>query len=118
MPKLVIKIESKGTKLVNITDVAKAIGRNPKYIMKFMSFNLSTGMKTDDILAGSHTEETLREVLYKFISLYVQCYTCHNPETVQEKYKKNLTLVCKACGAKSVVDPDDKLTKYILKTEK
>ena len=116
MPKLVVKVETKGTKLVNITEVSKAIGRKPDIIMKFMSFKLSTGVK-NDILAGTHTQEVLKEGLYKFISKFVQCYTCHNPETVQEKHKKKLVLVCKACGVKSVVDPDDKLTKYILKRE-
>jgi len=120
MPKLITKIEGKGngikTKLVNITEVAKAIGRSPEHIVKFLSYELATSSK-EYILSGSHSESSIKEKLYQFIAKYVQCFTCNNPETKMEKTKKNtIILLCKACGAKSAVDMNSKLSKHLLNT--
>ena len=115
MPKLITKIERKGTKLVNITEVAKAIGRSPEHIVKFLSYELATSSK-EYILSGSHSESSIKEKLYQFIAKYVQCFTCNNPETKMEKTKKNtIILMCKACGAKNAVDMNSNLSKHLLK---
>ena len=122
MPKLITKIEGKGngikTKLVNITEIAKAIGRSPEHLVKFITYELATSSKKTDeyILNGSHSEASIKEKLYKFIEKYIQCFNCKNPETTIEKTKKNtIVLMCKACGAKSTVDMNTKFANYFIK---
>ena len=76
-------------------------------------------------------------VLEKFVDTFVICAICQNPETnlvriknkmyydifslvfmISQIKRKNISLIkfCAACGHNAVVDPNHKLTKFILKT--
>jgi len=125
MPKLVSRVEGRGngvkTNIVNMVDIAKALGRPATYTLKYFGCELGAQTKFSEdsgnsLVNGSHTTRLLSETLEGFIKKFVQCYSCGNPETVIEVDKReNITLTCKACGHVSNVDPRHKLNTFIIK---
>lgn len=125
MPKLQSRVEGRGngvkTNVVNMVDIAKALGRPPSYTTKYFGCELGAQTKFSEdsgnsLVNGSHTTRLLSETLEGFIKKFVQCYSCGNPETVIEVDKReNITLTCKACGHVSNVDPRHKLNTFIIK---
>ncbi|CAG9466152.1 unnamed protein product [Pedinophyceae sp. YPF-701] len=124
MPKLIAKIEGRGngirTNVVNNVDIAKALARPPEYTLKHFGTELGAQTRFDkgqgtSIVNGAHDAKALSEILEKFIKQYVQCYECGNPETVMRVKRDQITMRCKACGAKSEVDPRLKLNTFIIK---
>jgi len=124
MPILDIKIEGggRGTKtlLTNLSSISKALNRPTSFILKYFGYELgsSTQITKNDnkyILRGIHDKITLKDLLHKFISNYVLCSNCDNPETVIVVGKKSsVNLFCKTCGFKSELK-SDKIENFILK---
>ncbi|KJE91864.1 translation initiation factor 5 [Capsaspora owczarzaki ATCC 30864] len=125
MPRLQSKIEGKGngikTVIVNMSDVAKCLARPPEYTCKYFGCELGAQTQMDDkisryVVNGAHDAEKLQTLLDGFISRFVLCKSCQNPETellldkAQQIWQK-----CAACGAKNMVDMRHKLTTFILK---
>ena len=125
MPKLQSRVEGRGngvkTNVVNMVDIAKALGRPPSYTTKYFGCELGAQSKFSaesgqSLVNGAHDSRTLSGVLEGFIKKFVQCYACGNPETIIEVDKRgNITLTCKACGHVSDVDPRHKLNTFIIK---
>jgi len=126
MPKLMAKVEGKGngikTVIVNMVDVAKAIGCPPTYPCKF--FGCELGAQTqfnfkDEryIVNGSHDAVKLQQHLDVFIKKFILCKECENPETVMHPNEKKgmIRQTCKACGHQSQLDMRHRLTTFILK---
>ncbi|XP_024534875.1 probable eukaryotic translation initiation factor 5-1 [Selaginella moellendorffii] len=93
--KLVIKLQGRGnsmkTKVDNIAEVCKALGRSPALVTRFFGCELGVlSSYSDDtntaIVNGSHDTEKLAKLLDKFIAKYVLCYECKNPETELKFY--------------------------------
>lgn len=112
---------------------------------KYFGIELGAQVKLDDkteryIVSGAHDANRLRELLDGFIvkvrsvltcrsasessaypvplvsSQFVLCGSCKNPETFYIITKsEDVVRDCKACGARSDVDPRHKLTTYIVK---
>lgn len=125
MPPIQSKVEGRGngikTAIVNLSEVSRALGRPPAYIVKYFGNELGAQTSIDDnqeryLVNGSHSASELQDSLDGFINKFVLCANCKNPETeIQVKGKDNLQRDCKACGHISDVDPRHKLTSYILK---
>ncbi|KAL8482918.1 hypothetical protein ACS0TY_025817 [Phlomoides rotata] len=125
MPRMVTKIEGRGhgikTNIVNMVDIAKALGRPPSYTTKYFGCELCAQSKFDDKTGtshvnGSHDTAKLAGLLENFIKKFVLCYGCGNPETeVFITKSQMINLKCAACGFISEVDMRDKLTTFILK---
>jgi len=126
MPKLLAKVEGKGngikTVIVNMSDVAKAIGCPPTYPCKF--FGCELGAQTqfnfkDDryIVNGSHEAGKLQTLLDTYIRKFVLCNKCENPETtlLPNEKKQTISQTCKACGHQAMLDMRHRLTTFILK---
>ncbi|KAI2475025.1 ATP-dependent RNA helicase DBP3 [Pyrenophora tritici-repentis] len=89
---------------------------------KYFGFELGAQTNTspnDDrwIINGAHDASKLQDYLDGFISKFVLCKKCKNPETDVHIKDANITLDCKACGKISDVDPRLKLSSFILKNE-
>lgn len=69
------------------------------------------------IINGSHESNKLQDHLDGFISKFVLCKKCKNPETDVQIKDERITLDCKACGQRTDVDPRHKLTSFILKNQ-
>ncbi|GLU10709.1 hypothetical protein SLE2022_274950 [Rubroshorea leprosula] len=125
MPKMITKIEGRGngikTNVVNMVDIAKALGRPASYTTKYFGCELGAQSKFDEktgtsLVNGSHDTAKLAGLLENFIKKYVQCYGCGNPETeILITKSQMIQLKCAACGFVSDVDMRDKLTTFILK---
>ncbi|PUU77544.1 domain found in IF2B/IF5-domain-containing protein [Tuber borchii] len=125
MERLQSKIEGKGngikSVIVNLSSVAHSLSRDPAYVVKFFGFELGaqvTANPTDDryIINGAHDAGKLQDYLDTFISKFVLCKKCKNPETDLIVQKDGTILRdCKACGQRTDVDARHKLSSFITK---
>lgn len=124
MEKLQSKIEGKGngikTVVVNLNSVAQSLSRPPAYVIKYFGFELgaqANAKPTDDrwIINGAHEASKLQDYLDGFISRFVLCKQCKNPETDVIIKDEKITLDCKACGQRGDVDPRLKLSTFIVR---
>ncbi|KAF1847319.1 uncharacterized protein K460DRAFT_374402 [Cucurbitaria berberidis CBS 394.84] len=126
MERIQSKIEGKGngikTVIVNLSSVAQSLARPPAHVIKYFGFELGAQTNTnpnDDrwIINGAHDASKLQDYLDGFISKFVLCKKCKNPETEVHIKDGHITLDCKACGKISDVDARLKLSSFILKNE-
>lgn len=126
MERLQSKIEGKGngikTVVVNLNSVAQSLSRPPAYVIKYFGFELgaqANAKPTDDrwIINGAHDAAKLQDYLDGFISKFVLCKKCKNPETDVIIKDEKIILDCKACGQRSDVDSRLKLSTFILRNE-
>ncbi|RVX70440.1 hypothetical protein B0A52_05939 [Exophiala mesophila] len=126
MERLQSKIEGKGngikTVVANLPSVAASLARPPAYVIKYFGFELGAQTNTnpkDDrwIINGAHEASKLQDSLDGFISKFVLCKSCKNPETDINIKDGRILLDCKACGQRSQVDLRHKLSGFILKNE-
>ncbi|KAF2675489.1 hypothetical protein BT63DRAFT_39636 [Microthyrium microscopicum] len=126
MERLVSKIEGKGngikTVIANLSSVAQSLARPPAYVIKYFGFELGAQTNTnpaDDrwIINGAHEASKLQDYLDGFISKFVLCKKCKNPETDVHVKDGLIYLDCKACGQRSDVDLRLKLSSFILKNQ-
>lgn len=125
MPPIQAKVEGRGngikTAIPNLSEVARALGRPPAYVVKYFGYELGaqTSFKEEDdryLVNGAHAQNELQDSLDGFINKFVLCGACKNPETqIIIKGKGNLQKDCKACGRITDVDLRHKLSSYILK---
>jgi translation initiation factor 5 len=107
MPAIELHVEGKGngvkTRVMNIDAIAHALNRSSTMIMKYFAIFLGTSVQKSDIgymLRGNHTSEALSQYLNTFITGYVLCQKCTNPETTLKVRKTCIQSTCKACGNK------------------
>lgn len=126
MERLQSKIEGKGngikTVIVNLSNVAQQLARPPSYVIKYFGFELgaqTNNNPADDrwIINGAHEAAKLQDYLDGFISKFVLCKKCKNPETDVNIKDGRILLDCKACGQRTDVDLRLKLSSFILKNQ-
>ena len=126
MEKIQSKIEGKGngikTVIVNLSSVAQSLARPGSYVIKYFGFELGAQTNTnpaDDrwIINGAHEASKLQDYLDGFITRFVLCKKCKNPETEVVIKDGRIILDCKACGVRSDVDLRLKLSGFILKNQ-
>ena len=125
MPPIQAKIEGRGngikTVVMNTMDVARALNRPATYIIKYFGFELGaqTAINVENdryIVNGAHQPAKLQDVLDTFISKFVLCGSCKNPETeIVITKDSDLVRDCKACGKRTPMDLRHKLSSFILK---
>jgi len=126
MPRILAKVEGKGngikTVIVNMADVAKALGRPATYPTKYFGCELGAQTQVDFkndrfIVNGSHDATKLQDLLDGFIRKFVLCPSCDNPETdlIVSTKKGTISQGCKACGFHGPLEFNHKLNTYILK---
>ncbi|KAG7195400.1 Eukaryotic translation initiation factor 5A-1 [Scheffersomyces spartinae] len=125
MPPIQSKVEGRGngikTVIVNLSEVSRALGRPPAYVIKYFGSELGalTAIQEDQdryLVNGTHDANELQDSLDGFINKFVLCGNCKNPETqIEIKGRDHLQRDCKACGHITDIDPRHKLCSYILK---
>lgn len=124
MPKVIVKVEGKGngikTKIVNMSEIAKALDRPPSYPTKYFGCELGAQTtidhKTDKyIVNGSHTSDKMQDILDGFIQKFVLCPKCENPETTLTVHKQSISQRCMACGERGQLKQTHRLTQFIHK---
>ena len=140
MERIQSKIEGKGngikTVIVNLSAIAQALARPPSstsapcegrvadktVVIKYFGFELGAQTNTnptDDrwIINGAHDASKLQDYLDGFISRFVLCRECKNPETEINVKDGRIFLDCKAGGELTDVDLRLKLSSFILKSQ-
>jgi len=126
MERIQSKIEGKGngikTVIVNLSSVSQSLARPPSYVIKYFGFELgaqTNNNPSDDrwIINGAHEAAKLQDYLDGFISKFVLCNKCKNPETDVHIKDERIMLDCKACGQRTEVDPRLKLSSFIIKNQ-
>lgn len=126
MPRICAKVEGKGngikTVIVNMPEVAKALGRPATYPTKYFGCELGAQTQFDFknerfIVNGSHDSSKLQDLLDGFIRKFVLCPECDNPETelIVSTKRNTISQGCKACGYHGQLDFNHKLNTFILK---
>ncbi|KPJ04636.1 PREDICTED: eukaryotic translation initiation factor 5 [Papilio xuthus] len=126
MPRICAKVEGKGngikTVIVNMPEVAKALGRPATYPTKYFGCELGAQTQFDFknerfIVNGSHDSAKLQDLLDGFIRKFVLCPECDNPETelIVSTKKNSISQGCKACGYHGALEFNHKLNTFILK---
>ncbi|XP_022113160.1 eukaryotic translation initiation factor 5 isoform X2 [Pieris rapae] len=126
MPRICAKVEGKGngikTVIVNMIEVAKALGRPATYPTKYFGCELGAQTQFDFknerfIVNGSHDSSKLQDLLDGFIRKFVLCPECDNPETelIVSTKRNTISQGCKACGYHGQLDFNHKLNTFILK---
>ncbi|ABN66833.1 predicted protein [Scheffersomyces stipitis CBS 6054] len=125
MPPIQSKTEGRGngikTAIVNLAEVARALGRPPAYVVKYFGSELGAQSNIDEandryLVNGVHDSNELQDTLDGFINKFVLCGSCKNPETeIVIKGRDDVERDCKACGKITPVDPKLKLYTYIVK---
>lgn len=126
MPRICAKVEGKGngikTVIVNMVEVAKALGRPATYPTKYFGCELGAQTQFDFknerfIVNGSHDSAKLQDLLDGFIRKFVLCPECDNPETelIVSTKRNTISQGCKACGYHGTLDFNHKLNTFILK---
>ncbi len=107
MPELKSSKAGKGngsfTLLLNLNNVAKALGHPVHTLFKFMSLVLGSSCNESKMsLTGHHNNDDLIKIIYQYINFYVICPKCGIPELIPElqgkKKRKFINIHCSACG--------------------
>ncbi|XP_058827067.1 eukaryotic translation initiation factor 5 [Topomyia yanbarensis] len=126
MPRINAKVEGKGngikTVIVNMAEVARAIGRPATYPTKYFGCELGAQTQFDYknerfIVNGSHDANKLQDLLDGFIRKFVLCPECDNPETelLVSSKKGTISQGCKACGFHGPLEVNHKVNTFIIK---
>jgi translation initiation factor 5 len=106
MDEVLLKYEGQGngqrTVFLNINDIAISISKDPELILSYLITVLGCKCiknKEDQcVLYGTHVKDVIQNSVYDFISVFVLCVGCKNPETEYFKDdKNNIFMKCKAC---------------------
>jgi len=122
MPKITGQHKGRGngckTVIINLTEVAKSLNREPGEILKFIGYSngSQTSITKDDdyIVNGFLEDDTLLKFIYLYIDGFVICSTCRNPETKYKYRSKKMNTICSACGTMDTLS-EHKLVNYIKK---
>lgn len=119
MPVLESTVKEKGinvsTTYTNLPDVAKALKREPMYIVKFIGFTKGAATDKNFKIKGKIDVESSMEVLDQFIEKFVICPHCGLPDTRFDIKTGKLYGDCLACGHHWHIGGRDRLIPYIIK---
>ncbi|MEM3032360.1 MAG: translation initiation factor IF-2 subunit beta [Nitrososphaerota archaeon] len=101
-----VVISAKNTYLVNLSQIAKTLNREPSHVSRFILKETGrAGSLEGDrlVIQGTMSTEELKKLLEVYIKEFVRCPTCGGIDTRILAEKRFRFLVCDACGAKNPV---------------
>lgn len=106
IPKLETMKEGNQVVIKNFVQIAQAIRRNPKHLLKFLTKELAAPGSIDGKRAKFQTR-AMRSMIEKKLEIYIRdfvvCKECKRPDTKLVKEGRITFLKCEACGAKYAV---------------
>jgi translation initiation factor 2 beta subunit (eIF-2beta)/eIF-5 len=94
------------TIITNMTEVCAALDREPKQLIAFLTkkMSISPARKVENgySFSGKYESTVLQNYIYEFITTFVLCDECSNPETTLE-YSTAAYKICTACSCKSEI---------------
>ena len=102
MPKIESHIQGKKTLVNNFSQVAKALGREEKYIFKYITQEIGTAATISEgklVLNGKFTHQQVSNIFMDYAKQYLLCHECNRPDTHFIDQHGVKMLKCDACGA-------------------
>ena len=106
VPKVESIIQGHQTIIRNLAQIAEALRREQKHILKYLSKALAAPINIDGtraIIQGKIPNRTIQTKLESYVKEYVLCKECSRPDTKLEKEGRIWFLKCEACGARGAV---------------
>lgn len=118
MPPLDCHHEKKWTVVDNLRTVTNALHRQESEVLKYFGVALCTQTATRQgrsCIKGRYTASTLQDRLRYYIEQFVLCGQCKKPETAYRVKKSELVFQrCFACGYKTPLDMDHKVSAFVI----
>ena len=106
IPKVKGHIEGNKTIIVNFTQIANTLRREPNQLLKYLQRELATPATLDKqrlILGRKLSASNINQKIEQYAKDFVICQECKKPDTKLDKESKVLMIKCMACGAKHSV---------------
>ncbi len=106
IPKVRSTVIGMRTIVHNFREIAEALNRDPRHLMKFLTNEMATAGTIEEARAnfqGKFPHDTLERLVNIYTENFVICPVCKRPDTKIVKERRLFFLVCEACGAKSSV---------------
>lgn len=106
MSEVLLKYEGQGngqrTVFLNLNEISQELKRDSESIILFLVTVLGckciVNKEKQVVLYGTHTKEIVQNAIYDYISNFVLCQKCKNPETqFISKGKSDIEMKCNAC---------------------
>jgi len=104
VPKADVLIQGARTIILNFYDIANALRRDPKHMLRFFLKELATSYEESEkkvIFQGRFPAPLINRKLDAYVKAYVLCPNCCKPDSKIIKVGREEVLKCEACGAKS-----------------
>jgi len=96
-------IQGNRTFIINFSEIAESIRRDPKHLSKYLFKELATPGHMEGnrlILQRKVIKSLIEKKIEGYINEFVYCKECKKPDTHFEKSDRMTFLRCEACGAK------------------
>ncbi len=106
VPQAETSIQGSSTVLKNFSQIAVALRREEKHLMKYLAKELASPAHTESgraIFQSSIQQKALQQKLESYAKEYVLCRECGKPDTKILKEGNAAILICEACGARTPV---------------
>ena len=106
IPKIESILQGNQTIITNFSQIAEALRRKPKHLLKYLTREFATPGGFDGTRATFQSKIPFRlmeKKLESYVKEYVLCKECKKPDTKLVREDRITFLKCDACGAKSSV---------------
>jgi len=106
VPEPSVLVQGNNTIVSNFSDIASALERDPKHLLKFLSKQLAAPGSIDDVRAsflGKFTKSQIENKIKMYTREYVFCPICGKPDTKIFEEEGVSKMKCEACGSKRFV---------------
>jgi translation initiation factor 2 subunit 2 len=106
IPKSEVLIQGARTIFINFNEVAGALRRDPKHLLKFILKELATSYEEKDkkvIFQGRFPGALMDRKIEIYVKNYVLCPNCCKPDTKIIRIDRLDFLKCEACGSRQAL---------------
>lgn len=106
MPAAEITVQGSQTILRNFSQIAAALRRDEKHMMKYLAKELAAPAHLEGgraVFQSSIQQRIMQQKIESYVKEYVLCKECGKPDTKIVKEGNIIILKCEACGARAPV---------------
>jgi len=106
LPPVDVMWEGQKTFLRNFSDYPKVLRRDPEKVLQYLSKEFAVPAERigdKAMFIGKRDPDDFTRLFRIYVKDYLECLTCHSPDTKIVKENRISFLVCEACGAKSTM---------------
>lgn len=106
VPQAEVLIQGARTLFFNFYEVANALRRDPKHLLKFFLKELATSYEEKDkkiIFTGKFPGMLINKKIELYVKNYVSCPNCDKPDTKITRVDRIEVMKCEACGSRQAV---------------